>query len=140
MDEGTDRRAECIEFFVYGGQLIVFERDEIAPTVLAAQGEDGPIGEQAVEQKDETETREAPFQALGQAVKRLEFAVLFGDVFPGVLDELAQDAEGKPISPKFQSRTECKSYPAFGIALYSNAGLLGTRVLYVRFRPSNPKT
>jgi len=79
------------------GQLVVLEGDEEFPTILAAQGEDGSIGEQAVEDKHEGETRKAGFEALGQAVKGLEFAVLFGDVLPGVLDELAQDAEGKPV-------------------------------------------
>ena len=84
MDEGPCLAAEFVELFVDAGQLAVLQGDEEFPMMFAAQAEDGPIGEQAVEEKHEGETRETGFEAFGQTVKRFEFAVLLGDVFSGV--------------------------------------------------------
>jgi hypothetical protein len=89
--------AESLVFGEEGGEGAWLEGDNEAPAAGLAEGEDGLIGVEGIQQEDEAEAGIAGVELLGEPGEGLEFAVLLGGPRVAVLDELGPEREGEAV-------------------------------------------
>ena len=85
------------EFLMDGRQVFFLQDNQVFPAILLTAGERRAPRKEPIQDETEGQAREALLETLHQTIKGLEFAILLGRGFPGILDELGQQREDKAI-------------------------------------------